>query len=203
MHFIPQRLSLAPRWRSRVRVAPLLTAGVLAAGLVIAACSSGPSSPGVATGSTATTASNPHSTGGSAPARGALAYAACMRSHGVHNFPDPNANGDFLSLKSETLQQLGVTSAQMRAADGQCSHLLPPGQGGNPLTVQQQQDYLAATACMRSHGITSFPDPVFSGGSVTYPIPSSIDPHSPRFTQAQHTCARLIPAGLPYSAPAG
>ena len=53
---------------------------------------------------------------------------------------------------------------------------------------------------MRSHGITYFPDPVFSGGGVRFPAPSSnVDTTSPRFTQARQICERLIPAGLPYS----
>jgi hypothetical protein len=56
---------------------------------------------------------------------------------------------------------------------------------------------------MRSHGITNFPDPVFSDGNVNLPIPSSIDTHSTQFTQAAQTCTKLIPAGLPYSRPGG
>jgi hypothetical protein len=53
---------------------------------------------------------------------------------------------------------------------------------------------------MRSHGITSFPDPVFSGGGVSFPAPlPNIDTSSPQFTRARQICQRLIPAGLPYS----
>jgi hypothetical protein len=52
---------------------------------------------------------------------------------------------------------------------------------------------------MRSHGITNFPDPVFSGGGITLPIPSSIDTKSTRFAQARQTCVRFVPAGLPYN----
>ncbi len=190
------------KWRRRSCRIGVLSAAVLAFGLAVVACG-GPSTPGVATGSTTTTRSGGNSTGGGSPARGALAYASCMRSHGVHGFPDPNANGDFTELKNETLQQLGVTSTQLRAADHRCVHLLPPGQGGNPLSVQQQQDYLTGAACMRAHGITNFPDPVFANGGVNFPIPSSIDTHSTRFNQARLICERHIPAGLPYSGSAG
>ena len=52
---------------------------------------------------------------------------------------------------------------------------------------------------MRSHGITNFPDPTFSGGRVNLSIPPSIDTSSRQFTQAAQTCTKLIPAGLPYS----
>ena len=33
----------------------------------------------------------------------ALAFARCMRSHGIHNWPDPNSNGQF-SKTQTTLQ---------------------------------------------------------------------------------------------------
>jgi hypothetical protein len=53
---------------------------------------------------------------------------------------------------------------------------------------------------MRSHGIASFPDPVFSGGGVSFPTPpAGFATGSPRFVQARQICQRLIPAGLPYS----
>jgi hypothetical protein len=52
---------------------------------------------------------------------------------------------------------------------------------------------------MRSHGISGFPDPVFSGGGVMFPIPTGMDTNAPQFLQARQTCQKLIPAGLPYS----
>ena len=117
---------------------------------------------------------------------------------GVPNFPDPppSINGKF---PGSSPQQLGVSVSRIRAVTGACQSLLPAVRGPAPLTAQDQQDYLRAAACMRSHGITNFPDPVFSGGTVHFPIPSSIDASSTSFTQARQTCERLIPAGLPYS----
>jgi hypothetical protein len=172
-------------------------AGVLAvtAGLVLltAACGGSPSSTG--------SGSSPNAGGSASPqasSSSALAFSRCMRSHGVPNFPDPppSFNGKF---PGSSPQQLGVSESRIRAATGACQNLLPAVQGQAPLTAQDQQDYLRAAACMRSHGITSFPDPVFSGGGVSFPIPSSIDTTSRQFTQARQTCERLIPAGLPYS----
>jgi hypothetical protein len=117
-----------------------------------------------------------------------------MRAHGIPNFPDPGGDGHF---NKHELRQLGISESRARAAGAACQNLLPAGQP--PLTAQQQQDYLRAAACMRSHGIAGFPDPSFSGGGVHFPIPSGIDPSSPQFYQARHSCQRLIPAGLPYS----
>jgi hypothetical protein len=89
------------------------------------------------------------------------------------------------------------------AATNACANLNPAGQGGPTLTAQEQRDYLKAAACMRSRGITNFPDPTFPGGRVNLSIPSSIDTKSRQFTQAEQTCTRLIPAGLPYSGNSG
>ena len=47
-----------------------------------------------------------------------LKVSACMRSHGVPNFPDPNSQGDLL-IKG----QLGVSGDQMSAAMKACQSL--------------------------------------------------------------------------------
>ncbi len=82
-------------------------------------------------------------------------------------------------------------------------HLLP---NGVPLAVQtitpaEQADYLRAAACIRSHGVPDFPDPVFDnvGDGVHFNIPSSINPNSPQAKSAVTTCQKLIPKGLPDS----
>jgi hypothetical protein len=68
--------------------------------------------------------------------------------------------------------------------------------------VDQQ---VAASECMRQHGVTGFPDPtVHAGGppnlnpaessavedrgGIVIAIPKSIDPNSPVFKQAAQTC---------------
>ena len=170
-----------------------LRAGVLAvtAGLALltAACGGSPSS---------TDSGSSPNAGGSAGPPSALAFSRCMRSHGVPNFPDPPASfsGKFPGSSS---QQLGVSQSRIRAATAACRDLLPAVHGPVPLSAQDQQDYLRAAACMRSHGITSFPDPVFSGGGVSFPRTPSIDTSSQQFTRARQICQGLIPAGLPYS----
>jgi hypothetical protein len=176
-------------WPQRARVAAVIT--VTAAGLLAAACGGSPSSTG--SPSSAGSGGSP-AAGGSANSPSALAFARCVRSHGVPNFPDPDSSGQF---SKEELRQLGVSDSRLRAAEDPCQNLLPAGQA--PLTAQQQQDYLKAAACMRAHGVANFPDPAFSGGGVHFSIPSSIDTSSAPFTQARQACVRLIPAGLPYN----
>jgi hypothetical protein len=176
-----------PPWPRRARAAAVIT--VMATAL-LTACGSSPSSTG--------SGGSPDA-GGSASPQSALAFSRCMRSHGVPNFPDPPSNfvGKF---PGSSPQQLGVSESRLRTASQACQNLLPEEPGQAPLTAQDQQDYLRAVACMHSHGITSFPDPIFSDGSVSFPTPlAGIDTSSPQFVQALQTCRRLIPAGLPYS----
>jgi hypothetical protein len=185
-------------WRWSVALAALLLAGL---GLGATACGSGSSyTPGVpaASGTTTTLASAAGGTQGNA----LLAYSSCMRSHGVPGFPDPSGNGGVPKpAVVSALQAVGDTRA--KAATNACNNLLPAGGlGGQPdptLTPQQQQDYLNAAACMRSHGFAAFPDPTFSDGHFSLSIPSSINTKSAQFTQAAQTCTKLIPAGLPDS----
>jgi hypothetical protein len=125
-----------------------------------------------------------------------------MRSHGVPSFPYPGSDGPSLggSLQ-QVAQQLGVSVSQLQAANDACNALNPKlhGTASQPLTAQEEQDYLRAAACMRSHGVPNFPDPSFSGGHVSVSIPSSINTSSPQVAQAIQVCQKLIPAGLPYS----
>jgi len=174
-------------WPRRARPAAVITV-MAAAVLLAAACSGSPSS----TGSGAPNA------GGSANSQ-AVAYSRCVRSHGVPGFPDPASNGQI--PKEAVIRALSrLSDSRAMAATNACANLNPAGQGGPTLAAQEQQDYLRAAACMRSHGITNFPDPTFPGGHVNLPqISSSIDTSSTQFTQARQTCEKLIPAGLPYS----
>jgi hypothetical protein len=190
-----------------LQYAAVMAVGILAVGLAVAACGGGASTPGVATGTTTTTAASP-SADGRTQGTGLLAYASCMRSHGVPSFPDPTTSGAINNKRAVVNAIEAAGNAQAEAAQNDCRHLLPPGgslsgRSSQTITVQQQQDYLNAAACMRAHGLTSFPDPVFSGGTVSFPIPSSIDTHATPFTHDRQICEKLIPAGLPDSGRAG
>ncbi len=193
MNNSPLRRGHGPRrpWPRRARVAAVITV-MAAAALLATACGGGRSSAG--------SGGSPNA-GGSANAQ-AVAYSRCVRSHGVPDFPDPGSSGQI--PKEAVVRALReVSDSRARAATGACANLNPAGQGSPALTTREQQDYLKAAACMRSHGITNFPDPTFPGGRVSLSIPSSIDTKSRQFTQAAQTCTKLIPAGLPYSRPGG
>jgi hypothetical protein len=52
---------------------------------------------------------------------------------------------------------------------------------------------LKFSECMRSNGITNFPDPTSSGG-IHISSNSGIDPQSPQFQAAQKACRKYFPA---------
>jgi hypothetical protein len=195
------------RWRCRPRRAAVLAGAILTVGIAAAGCGGGSSTPGVATGSSTTAAASPPA-GAGMQATGLLAYASCMRSHGVPNFPDPTGSGGIPKQAIIRATQ-ALSASQAEAAERGCKHALPAGgslsgRASQTVTAQEEQYYLRAAACMRSHGISNFPDPSFLGGEVEFPMLSRIvDPHSTRFIQAEQTCQKLIPGGLPYSGGAG
>jgi hypothetical protein len=195
-----------PRWRRAVSAPVWSYAWLLAVCVAVTGCGGGPSTPHVASGATTTATTSPsdHST---THANGLLTYASCMRSHGVPNFPDPSGDGGIpKQAVISSMQQ--VSNSQANAAQNACRSALPAGgslsgQAYHPVTTHDQRDYLKAAACMRSHGVPNFPDPNFSGGNVSFPIPSSTDTHSTQFNEARQTCQKLIPAGLPESGSEG
>jgi hypothetical protein len=56
--------------------------------------------------------------------------------------------------------------------------------------------FLAYSGCMRSHGVSNFPDPTTSGG-IGIVLPKSLDLNAPAFKAADQACRTLAPAGHP------
>ena len=127
-------------------------------------------------------------------ANGALAYARCMRSRGVTNFPDPGASGG--NDKEAVVSALrAVSNSQAQAAQTACMHV----NGGSPGTGQsavQTQTHTAATLafarCIRTHGFPSFPDPTTSG-QITHEMLANagINLHQPAVVQAADACVNV------------
>jgi hypothetical protein len=134
-----------------------------------------------------------------------VAYAQCMRTHGVPNFPDPGINGQgglaitqsrrAGSGPSLTVNGVAVSSPAFQSAMQSCRRYLPNGGHPPALSAARRQAMLRFSQCMRAHGVTNFPDPTFmpGGGARLQLSPASgIDPSSPVFQTAQKACA---PAG--------
>ena len=196
--------------RARLLIGPALLSAVLLTG-----CGGGSPSPTVArlggasaSGSSAPAGDSATSSGSpspSAPDAGALAFAKCMRSSGVPNFPDPKPGGGFPFPANRGL----VSSPAFKAAQAKCQRLMPGGGPPGPGTTtnaspQTLARFLKVAQCMRKHGVDDFPDPrtsvpsnPFGSGAgvisdiegVILVFPSTIDQQSPVFAQAAGACA--------------
>lgn len=187
--------------RARPSIARTAAAVIAAAALalLVAACSDGPSATGHGGAS---------NTGASANHRSAVAFSACVRSHGVPNYPDPGSGG---TLPKESAQHLGVSNSQYQAAQRACQHLLP-ATGGLLDASSLQQCYLAGVCpqalvqqaltagrafsqCMRSHGAPNWPDPsIDSEGRPLFNI-TVPRPPPPLVGTAINECERADHAG--------
>lgn len=120
---------------------------------------------------------------------GVLAYSDCMRAQGISNFPAPDSSG---GIPKDRVVPL-VSSPRFQVAQSACQHLMPNGGLGPKETVQQTRmrlaDALSFARCMRSHGVSRFPDPTTNGDlSVEMVQAQGIDVHSPATLQAVWAC---------------
>ena len=78
-----------------------------------------------------------------------------------------------------------------------CSSSSPSSHGRtNPAPRQAQQDVLSFARCMRSHGLSNFPD------DLNFRNVPGINPSSPEFRTAQSACRHLLPVkATPRAAP--
>jgi hypothetical protein len=126
-----------------------------------------------------------------------LAFARCMRSHGVPNFPDPSSSGVF---DKPSIYQLS-NSPKFQPATHACGHLLPdggPGVSPSPAVVQQiQTDMVKFARCMRSDGVPSWPDPTLDRGRAVFdPEAVGVDTNSAQVSAKMRKCERVFPASL-------
>ncbi|HKU58681.1 MAG TPA: hypothetical protein VJP39_03665 [Gaiellaceae bacterium] len=66
--------------------------------------------------------------------------------------------------------------------------------GGAPGFHIAMKGNLKFSQCMRSHGVSNFPDPN-SGGQIGIDSASGLDPSSPAFQSAQKACRKYLPNG--------
>jgi len=160
-----------PERRAGLQHAGALGAAAAALGLLAAACGGSGGSPGGAT-----------TVGSSTVYQRALAYARCMRSHGVPGFPDPNSQGVIIEVGL-----MGGSASQNAAAQRACLHLLG-GRNTPAQTRRQLEQALRFAACMRSHGDLQFPDPSVRQGGVVLHMTGS---DTTQGQAAVQTCEQL------------
>jgi hypothetical protein len=185
----------------------LSVAMLASAALLVAGCG-GSSSPGVAHLSSSTSGGSAADGAGKSSSRESsastqqkmVAFAQCMRSHGVSEFPEPTEGRLLIHSSDHNGHATGINprSSQFQAAQKVCGKLLPNGGAPSPAEqAKMQEKALQFSQCMRTHGVPSFPDPKFGGGGeVRLKIgggPSGIDPNSPQFQAAQKACQSILP----------
>ena len=167
-------------------------AAAVAVSLLAAGCGGGSSPSGVASIASSTTAATTTPT-----QNGAVAFSACMRSNGVPNFPDLPRVGT-RSVK-ETIARIASGNPRFQTAWSACHHLLP--YTGERETTQQTRtqlaDELSFARCMRSHGLSRFPDPtVQSGLTLAMVQAQGINVHSPAVLRVVQACLPASHGGL-------
>jgi hypothetical protein len=138
------------------------------------------------------------STGSGSLESAGLKFAACMRSHGVPNFPDPGAGG---GIEISAGSGINPKSPAFQSARNECFKFLPGGgPGRGPVSESRKLAMLRLAECMRSHGLSTFPDPTstppspgsgfgiaFGGPGSFIAVPQSLI-QSPAFRQAAAAC---------------
>ena len=207
-----------------------LLAAALAGGILLAGCGGASGGPPVAGARSATTATSvavatstavssrsrtaagsPSATAvgsaGSGPpteariVADALAFARCMRAHGVPDYPDPPSRLPTPGAQApgtETYLGNGPNPASpaVQAGDRACRRYAVASTVSPSIAAQVESRQLAYAQCMRAHRVPDFPDPSPTGG---FKLPASVDESAPVVEGAERACARVqrLPPGLP------
>jgi hypothetical protein len=179
--------------RIRMRLVPGL---LLALALALAACGGGDDgndgNDGVASLGGSDQATSTTSPGGSGDFKQrALAYARCMRQHGV-NMPDPKFDAQG-RMAQQNPPGVGPGDPKYDAAQQACKQYLPDGGEPEKVDPQVQQQMLAYARCMRQHGI-NMPDPK-PGEGISVDGDAGVNPNAPKFKAADQACQQYQPKG--------
>ena len=178
-----------------MRLKQAAIASVLGLVLGVAACGSGPGGPTTAgaSGKPAADGSAPGGSGkGAKLAQDELAFARCMRSHGVPNYPDPGPSGF-------DVQAAGIdkNSPAVQAAVKTCRPLMTAGLS---LGTPSGTALLAFAQCIRGHGYPDFPDPTVSGGIIHLDWHAlGLDGLSPQVQAVIQQCSKYLKSSKPGS----
>jgi hypothetical protein len=157
--------------------APGVIVALLATAALVAGCGgSGSNGGGVAHVNTSTTTTSSTT---SARKPNPLAFAHCMRKHGLPDYPDPSSSGQL-----QLPPGLTTSSPAYQQAAKVCGSLIGGATAPKPInqTPSMQASALRLAQCMRAHGVPNFPD-----GPITQS--SGINESSPAFQTAFKKCS--------------
>lgn len=178
------------------RVIPA-AAAITGVALLAAGCGSGSPTPPT------TTTNSASSVGPKDIASAAYHYAACMRNHGVSNFPDPRVSTSNGGTKVAMVVPSSIgSSPNFNAAQTACRSILPePSKSDLAQQAHDQlvhkQDLLAFARCLRDRGVRGFPDPNAQGGFTVQEVQSAgIDLTAPSVRAAALACVPASNGGI-------
>jgi hypothetical protein len=174
----------------RIR-AGLLPGLLLALVLALVGCGGGGNSDGVASlgGDDKATATTSPGGGGDVRQR-ALAYARCLRQHGI-DMPDPTFDAQG-RMAMQLPSGVGPDDPRFKAAEQACKQYAPSGEPDKP-DPQLQQQMVAYARCMRQHGI-NIPDPK-PGEGINIDGDRGVNPNDPKYKAADQACQQYVPKG--------
>lgn len=169
------------RARCRTRRAAWCLPGLVAVGLLISGCGGSSSSRSVSRPSAANFGKQ------------FVAFAVCMRSHGVPGYPDPQISGSGSDVQVKISPgSANPNSPAFKSATNACHALLP--NGGKPAgSAHEQVRDRQFAVCMRSHGAPAFPDPDHDGA---FTLPATVNQQAPQFQYAVRACSKVAPSSL-------
>jgi hypothetical protein len=120
-----------------------------------------------------------------------MAYAKCMRTHGISDFPDPisgpGGQGGGFQIAAGPGSDLDPNNPRYEAANNTCQPLLPNGGVTPAPSAAQLAKEVKLSACIRTHGFPAFPDPNGQGTFVLH----NFDMSSTEVQSAFKTCRSL------------
>ena len=126
-----------------------------------------------------------------------IAFANCMRTHGVPSFPDPSGGGAGVNLAGTGINPQSPAFKSARLA---CARLAPGAVGGSKATESEFLAALSFAKCMREQGFPDFPDPTYSdsppgpilviGPGLYFRVSPSFDPNTRDVSRAAGACRR-------------
>jgi hypothetical protein len=140
----------------------------------------------------ATKPQNTTASGPSGDVHAAYEFSACMRSHGLTNFPDPvvhsSAGSQSVGIKVNPAE---TNSPAFKSAQHACQHFMPAPSPAQQAAQQRAhgQHLLAFARCMHAHGVSNFPDPNAQGDIRREMLSAAgVDIQSPAVQHAAYAC---------------
>jgi len=132
----------------------------------------------------------PGASAGADPAAQAQKYAACIRAHGVPDFPDPDPDGNFSGGDAKNLDRTKLVPAMEACQDLATGTI---GKATSQMTADQADKFRAYAGCMRDHGI-DMPDPDPNGSLLTWAQSwqSTVNTGDPHFKTSSDACQKQL-----------